>query len=40
MFPTRDQMVEYLERHSQNPGITLQLGTGADRIERVPFRHG
>lgn len=34
MFPTRDQMVGYLERHSQNPGITLQLGTGADRIER------
>ena len=34
MFPTRDQMVEYLEHHSQNPGITLQLGTGADRIER------
>ena len=34
MFPTRDQMVEYLERHSQNPGITLRLGTGADRIER------
>lgn len=34
MFPTRDQMVGYLERHSQNPGIKLQLGTGADRIER------
>lgn len=33
MFPTRDQLVGYLEQHSQNQDVKLRLGVGADRIE-------
>jgi cation diffusion facilitator CzcD-associated flavoprotein CzcO len=33
MFPTRDQLVEYLERHAAEPGVDLQLGTPVERIE-------
>jgi cation diffusion facilitator CzcD-associated flavoprotein CzcO len=34
LFPTRDQLVEHLERHAHEDGIDLRLGIGADRIER------
>ena len=34
MFPTRDQVVEHLERHAREDGIDLQLGTHVGRIER------
>jgi cation diffusion facilitator CzcD-associated flavoprotein CzcO len=34
MFPSRDQVVEHLERHISQDGIELQLGTRVDRIER------
>lgn len=34
MFPTRDQMVEYIERHAREDGIELRLGTSVDRIDR------
>jgi cation diffusion facilitator CzcD-associated flavoprotein CzcO len=32
MFPTRNQMVEYLEHHAAEPGVDWQLGTQVDRI--------
>ena len=32
MFPTRDQMVEYLAHHAAEPGVDWQLGTQVDRI--------
>jgi len=34
MFPSRDQLVDHLERHASEDGIELQLGTRVDRIER------
>ena len=34
MFPTRDQLVEHLERHASEDGVELQLGTRLDRIDR------
>jgi Pyridine nucleotide-disulphide oxidoreductase len=34
MFPTRDQVVEHLERHASEAGIELRLGTHVDSIER------
>jgi cation diffusion facilitator CzcD-associated flavoprotein CzcO len=34
MFPTRDQVVEHLERHASEAGIELRLGTKVDAIER------
>jgi cation diffusion facilitator CzcD-associated flavoprotein CzcO len=34
MFPTRDQVVEHLERHASEDGIELRLGTGVRRIDR------
>jgi cation diffusion facilitator CzcD-associated flavoprotein CzcO len=34
MFPTRDQVVEYLDRHAREDGIELTLGTSVDRIDR------
>jgi cation diffusion facilitator CzcD-associated flavoprotein CzcO len=33
IFPTRDQMVEHIDRHAREEGIDLQLGTTAERIE-------
>jgi cation diffusion facilitator CzcD-associated flavoprotein CzcO len=33
MFPTRDQVVQYLERHAQEEGIDLQFGTSVERID-------
>jgi cation diffusion facilitator CzcD-associated flavoprotein CzcO len=34
MFPSRDQLVDHLERHAAEDGIELKLGTRVDRIER------
>jgi cation diffusion facilitator CzcD-associated flavoprotein CzcO len=34
MFPTRDQVVEHLERHAREDGIQLQLGTAVHRVDR------
>jgi cation diffusion facilitator CzcD-associated flavoprotein CzcO len=34
MFPTRDQFIDHLERHSREPGIEWRLGTAAVRIDR------
>jgi len=34
MFPSRDQLVEHLDRHAREDGIDLRLGTNVDRIER------
>jgi cation diffusion facilitator CzcD-associated flavoprotein CzcO len=34
MFPTRDQMIEHLERHAFEEGIELQLGTRVERLDR------
>src|SRR5215211_4618580 len=33
MFPTRDQLIDHLERHAREDGIDLELGTSVDRIE-------
>ena len=33
MFPTRDQMVEHLQRHAGEDGIEVQLGTAVERID-------
>ena len=35
-FPTRDQVVAYLDHHAHEDGITLQLGTFVERIDRQP----
>ena len=34
MFPSRDQLVEHLDRHAHEDGIELQLGTRVERIDR------
>jgi hypothetical protein len=34
MFPTRDQVVEHLERHATEDGIELRLGTRVERVAR------
>lgn len=34
MFPTREQVIEYLDHHAHEDGIDLQLGTRVDRIAR------
>jgi cation diffusion facilitator CzcD-associated flavoprotein CzcO len=34
MFPTRDQLIEYVERHAVEDGIELQLRTEVHRIDR------
>jgi cation diffusion facilitator CzcD-associated flavoprotein CzcO len=34
MFPSRDQVIEHLERHAGEDGIELRLGIRVDRIER------
>ena len=33
-FPTRDQLIEHLERHAGEEGIEFRLSTGVDRIDR------
>jgi cation diffusion facilitator CzcD-associated flavoprotein CzcO len=33
MFPTRDQLIEHLDRGAGEQGIDLQLGVGVDRLE-------
>jgi cation diffusion facilitator CzcD-associated flavoprotein CzcO len=34
-FPTRDQVIEYVERHAGEDGIELRLGTRIERIDRA-----
>ena len=34
MFPTRDQLVDHIERHADEEGIDIRLGTRVDRIDR------
>src|SRR5919112_330998 len=34
MFPSRDQLVEHIERHAREDGIDIQLGTRVERLER------
>lgn len=38
VFPTRDQVVEHLDRHAREEGIELRLGTRVERI--VPSARG
>lgn len=38
MFPTRDQVVEHLERHAYEDGIDLQLGTRVETVARADGR--
>lgn len=33
-FPSRDQVIEHLERHAGEDGMALRLGTGVERVER------
>jgi cation diffusion facilitator CzcD-associated flavoprotein CzcO len=33
IFPTRENMIEYVDRHAREGGIDLRLGTNVDRIE-------
>lgn len=35
MFPTRDQLVEHLDRHAREDGLDLGLGTEVERIDAV-----
>lgn len=35
MFPSRDQVVDHLERHAREEGIDLWLGAAVERIERT-----
>lgn len=35
MFPSRDQLVEHVERHAGEDGIELKLGTRVERIDRA-----
>jgi cation diffusion facilitator CzcD-associated flavoprotein CzcO len=34
MFPSRDQLVEHLDRHAHEDGIELRLGSHVERIDR------
>ena len=34
-FPSRNQLIEYVDRHASEDGIELRLGISVDRIERV-----
>lgn len=34
VFPTRDEVVAYLERHGHEDGIDLRLGTTVERVDR------
>src|SRR3954447_16844292 len=33
-FPTRDQVVDHIERHANEDGIALRLGCTAERVDR------
>ena len=35
MFPSRDELVDHLERHASEEGIELNLGTRVERIDRA-----
>jgi cation diffusion facilitator CzcD-associated flavoprotein CzcO len=35
MFPSRDELVEHIERHAGEDGIELRLGTHVERIDRA-----
>lgn len=35
MFPTRDQVLEHLERHAGEEGVEVALGTSVERIDRA-----
>ena len=35
-FPTRDQVVEHLDRHAREEGIELRLGTTVERVDPLP----
>lgn len=35
MFPSRDELVDHLERHASEDGIELKLGTRVERIDRA-----
>lgn len=35
IFPTRDQVVEHIERHSREDGIELQLSTELTRVDKL-----
>jgi cation diffusion facilitator CzcD-associated flavoprotein CzcO len=34
MFPSRDELVQHVERHAHEDGIDLRLGTRVERIDR------
>jgi cation diffusion facilitator CzcD-associated flavoprotein CzcO len=36
VFPTRDQVVEHLDRHAREEGIELRLNTNVNRIDQSP----
>lgn len=38
LFPSRDEMVGYLERYAERHGLDVRLGTEVERIERVEDR--
>jgi hypothetical protein len=38
MFPSRDELVEHVERHAREDGIDLQLGTRVERLDRADGR--
>jgi cation diffusion facilitator CzcD-associated flavoprotein CzcO len=38
MFPSRDQLIEHIERHAGEDGIEMKLGTRVDRIDRADGR--
>jgi hypothetical protein len=40
MFPSRDAVVEHLERHAHEDGLELQLDTSVDRIDRIDRNDG
>lgn len=35
MFPSRDQLIDHLERHASEDGIEMKLGTRVERIDRA-----
>ena len=34
-FPTRDQVIDHIERHANEDGIELRLGCAAERLDRA-----
>ena len=34
LFPSRDELIEYLDRHAHEEGLELRLGTRVERIDR------